>query len=136
MVSLYLEAERQGGLVVGCANRTEWMTGTFTHWGCDHCADVMPIIHLYRSQLLPLAEYLNLPKEIIQKKADPDVLPGMDDKGQLLGSFETTDLILWGFKNGITIEELNNEFGADQVSYIQTLVENSTHFRDTPYSLL
>ena len=136
MIALYMTAERQSGMVIGAANRTEWMTGTFTQWGCDHCADVMPLLHLYRSQLLPLAEYLNIPREITHKKADPDVLPGLDDKGELLGSFEIADLILYGIENGITKEELNVEFGADQVNYIQSLVMNSAHYRDTPYSLL
>ena len=136
MVVLYLEAERQRGMVVGAANRTEWMTGTFTHWGCDHCSDVMPLLHLYRSQLPTIANYLNIPKEIVHKKADPDVLPGLDDKGELLGSFEIADQILWGLENGISRGELEDEFGLDQVSNIHTLVESSTHYRDTPYSLL
>ena len=136
MVSLYLAAERQCGLVVGAANRTEWMTGTFTHWGCDHCADVMPLLHLYRSQLLPLAEYLDIPEEIRTKKADPDVLPGLEDKGELLGSFEVADLIIWSLENGITSEELIKEFGTEQVSFIQALIKESAFFRKSPYSLL
>ena len=135
-VTLYKEAERTHGLVIGAANKTEWMTGTFTQWGCDHCADVMPIIHLYRTQLLPLAEHLRLPEEIIRKKADPDIMPGLDDKGVLLGSFQNADLILWGFENQISRADLNEKFGSEKVEYIQTLVKNSTHYREAPYSLL
>ena len=135
-VTLYKEAERTHGLVIGAANKTEWMTGTFTQWGCDHCADVMPIIHLYRSQLLPLAEYLGLPEEIRLKKADPDIIPGLDDKGVLLGSFQDADLILWGLENQISRADLNEKFGTEKVEYIQTLVKNSTHYREAPYSLL
>jgi|GEM_PF-3320127 len=56
------------GMVVGAANRTEWLTGTFTQFGCDHIADVMPILHLYRSQLEVLATHLHLPEEIRKKK--------------------------------------------------------------------
>jgi NAD+ synthase len=136
MIALYLEAERQNGMVVGAANRTEWMTGTFTHWGCDHCADVMPLLHLYRSQLLLLAEHLNLPEQIRSKKADPDVLPGLDDKGELLGSFEIADLILWALENDIPREEIVAEFNEEQVSKIESLVEESSFYRDTPYTLL
>jgi NAD+ synthase len=136
MIALYLAAERQSGMVVGAANRTEWMTGTFTHWGCDHCADVMPLLHLYRSQLIPLAKYLNIPEEIRTKKADPDLLPGLDDKGELLGSFENTDLILWALENDIPREELVSEFSEEQVTYIQTLVEESSIYRDAPFTLL
>jgi NAD+ synthase len=136
MIALYLQSEKKSGLVIGAANRTEWMTGTFTQFGCDHCADVMPLLHLYRSQLIHLAEFLHVPSKIIQKKADPDVLPGLDDKGELLGSFESTDLILWGLENGISMEELKQEFDSKQVLYIQKLVESSTHYRESPSSLL
>jgi len=123
-------------MVIGAANKTEWMTGTFTQWGCDHSADVMPLLHLYRNQLEILAEHLNLPEEIQTKKADPDILPGLNDKGELLGSFGEADQILWGLENQIDLPDLEKRFSAEKVSYIQTLVRNSAHYRETPYSLL
>jgi NAD+ synthase len=67
MAALYQQAEIYNLMVVGAANKTELVTGTFTQWGCDQCADVMPLIHLYRSQLYPLASYLQLPRPIIEK---------------------------------------------------------------------
>ncbi|MCJ7716602.1 MAG: NAD(+) synthase [Anaerolineales bacterium] len=136
MLALYKEAERFRGLVIGAANKTEWMTGTFTQWGCDHCADLMPILHLYRTQLVSLAKHLQLPDEILRKKADPDVLPGLDDKGELLGSFQEADLILWGLENQIPLNQLEGKFGKEKISYILTLVKNSAYFRESPYSLL
>ncbi len=135
-VVLYKEAERSNGMVIGAANRTEWMTGTFTQWGCDHCADVMPLLHLYRSQLIPLAEHLGVPQEILKKKADPDILPGLDDKGKLLGSFEIADQILWSLEKGFSLTDLADRFGSKQVDYIQLLMDNSAYYRETPYSLL
>jgi NAD+ synthase len=135
-VVLYKEAERSRGLVIGAANKTEWMTGTFTQWGCDHCADLMPLLHLYRSQCLLLAEYLGMPQEILEKKADPDILPGLDDKGELLGSFEIADQILWALEKGFSLNDLAERFGSKQVDYIQLLVDNSAYYRETPYSLL
>jgi NAD+ synthase len=135
-VILYREAERFQGMVVGAANKTEWLTGTFTQFGCDHNADVMPLLHLYRTQLEILAEHLNLPEEIRTKKADPDILPGLSDKGDLLGSFKDADQILWGLENQINLSDLENRFSAVKVSYIQTLVKTSAYYRETPYSLL
>jgi NAD+ synthase len=135
-IVLFHFADKLQGLVVGAANRTEWMTGTFTLWGCDHCADIMPILHLYRSQLIPLAEYLGLPGVIIQKPADPDVLPGLDDKGSLLGSFNKVDHILWCLENQIPLNQIEAQFGQEEVSYIKTLVNISSRYRETPYSLL
>jgi len=135
MVFLYHYALTFNLLVVGAANKTELLTGTFSQWGCDQCADVMPIVHLYRSQLLPLAEYLGLPEAVRNKAADPDVLPGVDDKGKLLGTFELADQILWGLENGIPEYQLVNSFGEELVSRIKLLYDLSRPMREVPYTL-
>jgi NAD+ synthase len=111
------------------------MTGTFTQWGCDHSADIMPLLHLYRSQLKQLAYDLDLPQEILEKKADPDVLPGLDDKGNLLGSFETADQIIWGFENGFDLDFLASIFNRKKVEAIKKLIDLSAVYRNAPYSL-
>lgn len=135
MVFLYQHAQTFNLMVVGAANKTEFLTGTFFQWGCDHCADVMPIIHLYRSQLQSLAEYLGVPEFMRTKSADPDVLPGVDDKGDLLGSFEIADKILWGLEHGIPDNQLTTAFGETLVLRIKTLYQRSQPMREVPYSL-
>ncbi|NJC96683.1 MAG: NAD(+) synthase [Anaerolineae bacterium] len=135
MVFLYHHAQIHNLMVVGAANKTELLTGTFSQWGCDQCADVMPIVHLYRSQLSPLAEYLGLPEVVRKKAADPDVLPGVDDKGELLGSFELADQILWGLEHGIPEERLIDSFGQELFLRIKTLYELSRPMREVPYML-
>ena len=132
---LYREAEVLSGMVIGAANRTEWLTGTFTQFGCDHCADIMPLLHLYRSQLELLAAHLGLPEEIRSKTADPDVLPGLNNKESLLGPFQEVDQILWGIENDHPIAEIASRFGDEKVSNIQSLIHNSAYYRETPYSL-
>jgi NAD+ synthase len=133
MVLLYYQAEILNLMVVGAANRTELLTGTFSMWGCDHCADVMPIIHLYRSQLAPIAEYLQVPEMIRSKPADPDILPGVDNKEELLGSFLEADQILWGLENGVDRDELIQRFDRDLVEHIENLRELSRPMRESPY---
>jgi NAD+ synthase len=135
MMLLCYHAEIANLLVVGAANKTEWLTGTFTQWGCDQCADVMPLLHLYRSQLDPLAEYLGLPEAIRYKPADPDVVPGVEDKGELLGSFEQADAILLGLENGLDVDEMAAHFGPENVERVQTLYRLSAHMRQVPYTL-
>jgi NAD+ synthase len=135
MLLLYQEAEVFNLMVVGAANRTELMTGTFSQWGCDHCADVMPLIHLYRSQLYPLASYLHLPKTIVEKAADPDFIPGIHDKGELLGSFVEADRILIGLESGLSREELKESHGAEAVDQIVSLFELSRPMRESPYTI-
>lgn len=136
MVLLYDHAEVANLMVVGAANRTELLTGSFTHWGCDQCADVMPILHLYRSQLPPLAEYLGVPQQVRSKPADPDILPGVDDKEALLGSFERVDRILYGLENGSDRSQLVAAFGQAAVQQIESLYHLSRPMRESPYHLL
>jgi NAD+ synthase len=136
MVRIYHYANIHNLMVVGAANKTELLTGTFAQWGCDQCADVMPVIHLYRSQLEVLAEYLGVPADIRQKPADPDIIPGVDNKEELLGSFLTTDQILWGLENGRSQDELAAEFGSEMTQRIVTIFEASRFMREAPYSLL
>lgn len=135
MVALYLQAEAHNLMVVGTANKTELLTGTFSKWGCDHCAEVMPILHLYRSQLPPLAEYLGVPERVRSKPADPDILPGLDDKGALLGSFVEVDQILWRLENDIPLGELETQFGKEPVKQIARLRRLSAPMRESPYTI-
>ena len=135
MLLLYQQAEVFNLLVVGAANRTEYRTGTFSQWGCDHCADVMPLIHLYRSQLYSLASYLHVPKEIVEKEADPDFFPGLDNKEELLGSFLEADRILFGLEKGASRGELIQSYGAEAVDQIIDLVELSRPMRESPYAV-
>ncbi|MCJ7703393.1 MAG: NAD(+) synthase [Anaerolineales bacterium] len=135
MVVLYHHAYIHNLAVVGAANKTEWMTGTFSQWGCDHCADIMPILHLYRTQVEDLARTLQIPAQIRNKAADPDVIPGVNDKGELLGSFLDTDQILWGLEQGEEKESLEARFGSKRVQWVVTLYEASRFMRESPYRL-
>lgn len=135
MILLYYHAEPLNHMVVGAANRTEYLTGTFSMWGCDQCADVMPLLHLYRSQLPALATYLEVPEAVRTKPADPDVMPGVDDKEYLLGTFETADQILWGLENGVGVQAMSDFFGEREVNRIITLRELSKYMRESPYNV-
>jgi NAD+ synthase len=135
MVLLYQYADIHNLLVVGAANRTEWLTGTFSKWGVDHCADVMPLIHIYRSQLERIAEYIQVPDFIRSKAADPDIMPGINDKGKLLGSFSTADQILYGIELNQSKESLCQAYGKGNVEHIFRLWELSKHMRESPYQL-
>ena len=135
MVAIYHYANIHNLMVVGAANKTEFMTGTFSQWGCDQCADVMPIIHLYRTQLEFLADYLQIPNRVRNKPADPDIIPGLDNKETLLGSFELADQILFGLENEMDMKDLANHFGDESVQLIRDLFESSRFMRETPYQL-
>ena len=87
------------------------------------------------AQLSVVPEYLQIPEEIRVKSADPDVLPGLDDKEQLLGSFYETDQILWDLENDQPREGLMEQFSAKRLDRITALWESSRHMRESPYTL-
>ncbi|MHA1340199.1 MAG: NAD(+) synthase [Promethearchaeota archaeon] len=135
MVKIYMEAEAQNLMVIGAANKTELLTGTFSKWGVDHCADIMPVIHLFRSQLEIIAKHLNIPDYILNKAADPDIIPSLHDKGDLLGSFAVADEILYHIQKGIDKEELLNKYDPNLVNHLYLLWTYSKHMRESPYHL-
>ena len=96
----------------------------------------MPLLHIIRSRLEVLAEYLNLPGEIRHKKSDPDILPGLNNKGRLIGSFQEARLILWGIENNVSLNEIEGTIGHEKVKYIHSLVSESVYYQETPFSLI
>ncbi|MCX7918284.1 MAG: NAD(+) synthase [bacterium] len=98
MVVCYLYAEKMNYLVAGTANRSEWMTGFFVQYG-DSAADFMPILGLYKTQVRQIAEYIQVPKEIIEKPPSPDLLPGITDEYALGIPYTQLDIILFGLEH-------------------------------------
>ncbi|MCK5304232.1 MAG: NAD(+) synthase [Candidatus Heimdallarchaeota archaeon] len=135
MVKIYQYADQHNLMVIGAANKTEWLTGTFCKWGVDHCADIMPVIHIYRSHLEEIAKYLEIPEIIQNKPPDPDVLPGMPDKEELVGETAVVDQILFSLENNNDLSEFYDRYGKDAVNKIVTLFELSRHMRESPYIL-
>jgi NAD+ synthase len=135
MVKIYQYADQHNLMVVGAANKTEWLTGTFCKWGVDHCADIMPVIHIYRSKLEEIARYLEIPEAIQNKPPDPDVLPGIPDKEELVGETAVVDQILFRLENNKDLSEFYTLYGKAAVDRIVSLVELSKHMRESPYSM-
>lgn len=71
MLMLYYHAERRHAAVVGTANKNEHDQGFFVKYG-DGGVDIQPIVHLYKTQVYRLAEYLGVPEEIRQRPPTSD----------------------------------------------------------------
>ena len=68
---LYYHAEKNNFLVCGTTNKAEFQQGYFVKYG-DGGVDIEPLVNLFKTQVYQLAEYLNVPSEIIQREASPD----------------------------------------------------------------
>jgi NAD+ synthase len=135
MLVLYDLAERQDMLVVGGANKSEYAIGLYITQGCDDAADVMPIWHLYKTQVIQLAQYLDVPQAIVEKAPSPDFIPGMTDEGVIGITYKILDLILLGLELGYSTAQIVAEVGcvSEDVDYVIRLKKKSQHRRDIPY---
>jgi NAD+ synthase len=75
MIILYHYANTRNYLVAGTGDRSEDLIGYFTKYG-DGGADLLPICHLYKTQVRRLAEYLGIPSRMAFKPSSPQLYPG------------------------------------------------------------
>lgn len=135
----YMEAERRNLMVAGSAHLTEDLVGLYVKFGVDDVADVMPLKNLYRSQILHLARYLNVPKEVLDRTPNPDILPGITNKyvDYLDIPAETLDLILYGLQHQMMDLEIAEQLGCstNKVNEIRAVVAATSHMRFPSKSL-
>jgi NAD+ synthase len=90
---LEAEADKRNCVLLGAANRTEWLTGWFVRGGVDDLPD-QPLIGLYKTQIRQLAASLNLPSEVQTATPSPDMMKGITDEFALGASYDHIDLVL------------------------------------------
>ncbi|MHA2296891.1 MAG: hypothetical protein ACXAEU_00400 [Candidatus Hodarchaeales archaeon] len=69
MLLAFLLAESENKSFIGHTNKTEWLLGLFTKFGTSHAADFLPLVTLYKTQVVQLAEHLGL-KEYLDYRID------------------------------------------------------------------
>lgn len=101
MAMLYHHAERLHYAVIGTPNKHEVEQGFFVKYG-DSGADIMPIAHLYKTQVYQLAEYLGVPQEIIDRPPTTDTYSAEQTQEEFFYQlpFSEMDLMWYGFENG------------------------------------
>jgi NAD+ synthase len=109
MSMLYYHAERMHYAMIGTPNKHEVEQGFFVKHG-DGAADVMPIAHLYKSQVYQLAEYLEIPQEIIKRTPTSDTYTAEQTQEEFFFQmpYRDMDLLWYGFENEIDPEEVGS----------------------------
>lgn len=100
MAMLYYHAERLHYAVIGTPNKHEVEQGFFVKYG-DGGADIMPISHLYKSQVYQLAAFLNIPQEIINRTPTTDTYSAEQTQEEFFFQlpFQQMDLLWYAFEN-------------------------------------
>jgi NAD+ synthase len=112
MSTLYYHAELRRFAVIGTANKNERMQGFFVKHG-DAGVDCDPLVHLYKTQVYQLAEYLDVPEEIRRRVPTSDTYsaPCSQEEFFFRLPFLTMDLLWWAQENGISARQTADALG-------------------------
>ena len=141
MSMLYYHAERLHYAVIGTPNKHEVEQGFFVKNG-DGGADVMPIAHLYKTQVYQLAHYLGIPNDIIDRTPTSDTYPAEQTQEEFFFQlpFQQMDLLWFAFKNEYNPEEVGAVMGktADEIKKVfegfERKIKKTDYLRMTPIS--
>jgi NAD+ synthase len=112
MSMLYYHAERLHYAMIGTPNKHEVEQGFFVKHG-DGGADIMPIAHLYKSQVYQIAEYFGIPQEIINRTPTSDTYSAEQTQEEFFFQmpYLEMDLIWYGMENQIPTVEIGKALG-------------------------
>ena len=142
MTMLYNYAEKNNFTVVGTTNKTEYLQGYFVKYG-DGGSDIEPLVHLYKTQIYQIANFLKLPEEIINQDASPDVwsFKTSDEEFFYAVPYNIVDLILYGREKNLSISEIA-KFSNLESEKIERLIQfqnqkqnKSQTMRENPHSI-
>ncbi len=124
MSMLYYHAERMHFAVIGTPNKHEVEQGFFVKHG-DGGADIMPIAHLYKTQVYQLAEHLEIPKEIIGRTPTSDTYSAEQTQEEFFFQlpFHEMDMIWYGYENGHEPAEVGETLGKTEAE-IRSIYRN------------
>lgn len=103
----YYHADRLQYAVAGTPNRLEYALGFFVKNG-DGAADLKPIAHLYKTQVYQLAEFLNIPREIVERAPTTDTFPMQQSQEEFFFALplQQMDYCLYGKEHNLTAPEV------------------------------
>jgi NAD+ synthase len=124
MSMLYYHAESLHYAVIGTPNKHEQEQGFFVKFG-DGGADVMPIGNLYKTQVYQVAEYLGIPKGIIDRTPTTDTYPAEQTQEEFFFQlpYELLDRYWYGFENGHSAREVAEVMG-ETIERVEALFRN------------
>lgn len=93
MIVLYDASQAMKRLVLGTGNRTELLLGYTTLHG-DAACGLNPVGQLYKAEIRLLADYLDLPRQVLAKAPSADLWAGQADEDELGFTYAEADRLL------------------------------------------
>lgn len=107
MSMLYYHAELRNYAVIGTANKNEHDQGFFVKYG-DGGVDIKPIAHLFKTQIYQLADYLEVPKSVVERPPTTDTYSAHSTQEEFFFRlpFETMDLLWYALENDVPVSKV------------------------------
>jgi NAD+ synthase len=133
MTILYDHSARWQALVLGTSNKTELLLGYGTLYG-DMASAVNPLGDLYKTQVWALAEFIGVPRPIVEKQPSADLWAGQTDEAELGFAYREVDELLYLMVDQRrSREELYAEGFADAfIDHVYRRIMNSQYKRRLP----
>ncbi|MFC6771796.1 NAD+ synthase, partial [Halorubrum pallidum] len=129
MTMAYLAANAMGRLVCGTSNRSERLLGYVTKYG-DGAADLLPIGHLYKTDVRALAVEIDVPQFVVEKPPTAGFLPGQRDEDDLGAPYETIDRVLrLGVDHGLDSEAIADRLASVDNVDVATVTDLLSRYR-------
>ncbi len=124
MIKLYYEAELRNFSVVGTANKNEHDLGFFVKYG-DGGVDLLPIKHLFKTQIYALAEYLGIPEAVIKRAPTTDTYSAECTQEEFFYRlpFNLLDSIWEAHERQQPIEQIAEELGL-QITQVENVLSD------------
>jgi NAD+ synthase len=130
------KAHERNWLLLGAANRTEWLVGWFVKDGIDDLP-IQPLIGLYKTQVRQIAAFLGIPAQVQHQAPSPDMMRGITDEFGLGLSYSRIDVILDYLDGGLTKEMLlNTGFSDREIRLVGDMHQLSHWKREQAYTHL
>lgn len=126
MSILFDQAKKLKALVIGTSNKTEILLGYGTWFG-DTAWSFNPIGDLYKTYVRSVAEYCNIPSDILNQPPSADLWLGQTDEEELGYTYEQIDLFLYYYLDlGATKKELQTlGFGKKLIEDLMKRIHNN-----------
>ena len=134
MAVLYYHAELHHYAVAGTANKNEHDQGFFVKHG-DGAVDIHPIVHLFKTQVYQLAEFLDVAEEIRRRPPTTDTYSARGTQQEFFFRlpFETMDPIWYALEHGVPAEEVAQAMDLPQAQVDRVFLDLARKSRTTVY---
>jgi NAD+ synthase len=134
MSMLYYHAELHNYAVIGTGNKNEHFQGFFVKYG-DGGVDIQPIVHLFKTQVYQLAEYLGVPDEIRRRPPTSDTYSAGSTQEEFFFRlpFAVMDVLWYALEHNVPIAEVARTMGLEEIQVQRAYNDFTRKQRTTDY---